>query len=430
MNKLFKKSEALLKKAETIIPLGAQTFSKSKTQYPLGASPFFATHAKGAYLYDVDKRPYLDFVNSLAAITLGYQDPDVLDAVKTQLEKGTIFSLSSELETKVAELVCEIVPCAEMVRFGKNGSDATSAAIRIARSYTQKDHICVCGYHGWHDWYIASTTKDSGIPKAVADLTHSFAYNNLNALETLFHKFPNQIAAVIMEPVNVAPPNIDFLEKVKVLAHQHNALLIFDETITGFRFANGGAQEFFNVTPDLATFGKGIANGFPLSAVAGKKEYMMEMEKIFFSSTFGGETLSLAAGFATLKKLQSHAITDHLWKIGTYLTNQLNTLICDKIVDAIFKLKGYDVWSFLTIQDQDFGSKDEIKTLLLQELFKSNILSLGTHNISYAHTKKDIDTLISVYSDFFDLINTIKNGQSSIQEALTCDVINPLFKVR
>ncbi len=244
----------MLERALKAIPLGSQTFSKSKTAYPEGVSPHFMKRGEGSHVWDVDGNEYIDFVNGLASITLGYNDPDVTDAVKAQLEEGTIFSLPHEIEIKVTEKIIEMVPCAEMVRFGKNGSDATAGAIRLARANTKRDHVAVCGYHGWQDWYIGSTSRNLGVPSSVRDLTHSFTYNDLDSLEQLFEKCPDQIAAVIIEPMNSTAPNNGFLEGVTVLAQKNGAILIFDETITGFRYANGGAQEYFGVIPDLAVF--------------------------------------------------------------------------------------------------------------------------------------------------------------------------------
>ena len=298
----FEKSQAMLARAEKVIPLGSQTFSKSRTQYPYGVSPYFITRGQGSRVWDMDGNEYIDFVSSLASITLGYQDPDVTSAVRRQLdESGVIFSLPHPLETEVAELICEMVPCAERVRFGKNGSDATSGAIRVARAFTGRDRVAVCGYHGWQDWYIGSTARHRGVPQATRDLTHAFNYNDLESLNTQLKAHSGEFAAVIMEPMNVVEPHPGFLEGVKALAHKHGALLVFDETITGFRYANGGAQALFGVTPDLATFGKGLANGYPVSAVAGRADVMKQMEEIFFSFTFGGEALSLAAAKATLE---------------------------------------------------------------------------------------------------------------------------------
>lgn len=430
MSNRYKKSEEYLERAVKTVPLGSQTFSKSRTQLPIGASPLFAQRADGAYLWDVDGNQYVDFVNSLCSITLGYNDPDVIQAVTEQLKKGTIFSLANELEFKVAEKIVEMVPCAEMVRFGKNGSDATSGAIRLARAFTQRDHILVCGYHGWQDWYIGSTTRDLGIPKAVKDLTHKFSYNDIESLKTKLKELKGQVAAVILEPVNIIQPENNFLQKVKEITHLEGAVLIFDETITGFRYAAGGAQEFFGVTPDLATFGKGLANGYPVSAIAGKTDIMKLMEDIFFSFTFGGETLSLAASLATLNKLQTKPVISKLFKIGELLMKELNRLIAKFKLEHVFSVSGYPVWSFFVIKDTDQHNSWEWKTLLLQEMFANGILMTGTHNISYAHTEEDVATLMTAYRTFFEKTTSVLEGKIQIQDILNCQPLKPLFKVR
>ena len=429
MSNRYKKSEEYLARALRTVPLGSQTFSKSKTQLPMGVSPFFATKGSGAYLWDVDGNRYVDFVNSLASITLGYNDIDVNRAVEEQLQHGTIFSLSHELEFKVAEKIVEMVPCAEMVRFGKNGSDATAGAIRLARAFTRRDHVLVCGYHGWQDWYIASTTRDLGVPKAIKDLTHKFYYNDIGSLQKILEDLKDKVAAVILEPVNVVAPENNFLQKVKDLTHQHGAVLIFDETITGFRYANGGAQEFFNVIPDIACFGKGLANGYPVSAVAGKAEIMKLMEEIFFSFTFGGETLSLAASYAVLTKLQREPVIERLFKTGQGLIDRLNVLIREFDLQHIFSVSGYPVWSFLIIKDTEQYSAWEFKTLLLQEMFANGIFMIGTHNISYAHSDPDIENLMKSYRLYFEKV-TVAIEKNSLINMLLCDPLEPLFKLR
>lgn len=425
----YKKSEAMLERALKTIPLGSQTFSKSKTQLPIGVSPFFASKGDGAYLWDVDGNKYIDFVNSLASITLGYNDPDVTKAVEKQLHDGTIYSISHELEILVAEKIVEMVPCAEMVRFGKNGSDATSGAIRIARAFTKRDHVLVCGYHGWQDWYIGSTTRDLGVPQNIKDLTHKFFYNDINSLQTKLEELKGKVAAVILEPVNVFAPENNFLQKVKELTHQHGAVLIFDETITGFRYANGGAQEFFNVIPDLASFGKGLANGYPVSAIAGRADIMKLMEEIFFSFTFGGETLSLAASYAVLNKLQREPVVKKLFDTGEKIIQRLNSLIQEFDLQSIFSVSGYPVWSFLIIKDTAQYNSWELKSLLLQEMFANGVFMIGTHNISYAHSDKDLDVLLKSYRLYFEKVK-VAIAQNNLKDLLHCEPLKPLFKVR
>ncbi len=424
---MYKKSEQLLNRALKSIPLASQTFSKSLTQYPRGVSPFFIERGKGSKVWDVDGNEYVDFVNSLAAVTLGYCDEDVDKAVQDQMKNGVLFSLPHKLEMEVAEKLINVIPCAEKVRFAKNGTDATSASIRIARAYTGKEHIAVCGYHGWQDWYIGSTTRDLGVPRAVKELTHKFEYNNLESLEKIFQE--QELACVIMEPMNIEYPQDNFLKKVKELAHKNNALLIFDETVTGFRYSLGGAQELFDVTPDLATFGKGMANGYPLSAVVGSNEIMQKVEDIFFSGTFGGETLSLAATSKIIDKYEKEQVTEYFAEVGIYLLEQLNQLIDDKNLSDIFWTSGHPSWSFLHIKEQERYSVFEIKTFFLQEMFRRGILTLGSHNISFSHTKKDVDELIAVYAKVLPMVKQ-HIEENSLLENIHGDVLQPLFKVR
>ncbi len=425
----YKTSRQMLERALKTIPLGSQTFSKSKTAYPEEVSPHFIKRGDGSHVWDVDGNEYIDFVNGLASITLGYNDPDVTEAVKTQLEEGTIFSLPHEIEIKVAEKIVEMVPCAEMVRFGKNGSDATAGAIRLARANTKRDHVAVCGYHGWQDWYIGSTSRNLGVPSSVRDLTHSFAYNDLDSLDQLFNKFPDQIAAVIIEPMNSTEPNNGFLEGVKELTLKNGAILIFDETITGFRYANGGAQEYFGVIPDLAIFGKGMANGYPVSAVTGRAEIMKLMEEVFFSFTFGGETLSLAAALATMTKLQQKQVVKTLWEQGGKIKKGVNSLIKKHDIENVLSITGKDCWSFLIFKDTGVYSQWELKTLFLQEVFARGVLTLGAHNMSYAHSDEDITRLLNAYNEVFMLLKEIIE-RNVMNKWLKTEPLVPLFKIR
>ncbi|MCS0674059.1 aminotransferase class III-fold pyridoxal phosphate-dependent enzyme [Cytobacillus firmus] len=423
------KSQNLLNRSRKSIPLGAQTFSKSITHFPEGVSPHFIEYGNGSRVWDIDGNEYIDFSSSLAAITLGYNDIDVNNAVKNQLEKGSIFSLSHPIEVEVAEKLIEMVPCAEMVRFGKSGSDATAGAIRLARAYTGRDHVAICGYHGWQDWYIGATSRNRGIPKSTAELTHFFQFNNIESLEKIFKNHQNNVAAVILEPMNTEFPQNNFLQLVQELSKKNGTVLIFDEMITGFRFSNGGAQEYFGVTPDLATFGKGIANGFPLSAVAGKAEIMKLMEEVFFSFTFGGETLSLAASLATLKKLQHEPIIKQMRKQGQKLMEQTSQILNEYGMKDLVRLSGDPVWSFIHFNDTHSYSQWEIKTLFLQEVFKRGVLTTGTHNISYSHTDEDLSIIKNVYQEVFLLLKKAIN-EGNLYEYLETKPIEPLFKLR
>ncbi len=425
----YAKSLELLKRAEQVIPLASQTFSKSRTQYPVGVSPLFLERGDGARVWDVDGNEYVDFVNSLLSVSLGYRDPDVDAAVRAQLDSGVILSLPHPLEMEVAERIVRLVPCAEAVRFGKNGSDATAGAIRLARAYTGRERVAVCGYHGWQDWYIGSTARSRGVPQATRDLTHGFLYNDLASLERLLDEYPEEFAAIILEPMNLEWPEQGFLEGVRELATRTGTVLVFDETITGFRYAAGGAQQLFDVTPDLATFGKGLANGYPLAALAGRRDIMHLMEEVFFSFTFGGEMLSLAAAKAVLDKLEREPVLERMAHLGARLQEKLRQLIADEKLSHIFGVKGHPTWSFLTIADAPDANAFEMKTLLMQELHERGFLSFGSHNISYAHSEQDIDALIVAYLEILPEIAAVA-AAGAVKDKLRCEPLVPLFKVR
>lgn len=429
MSTRYQKSEDLLAKALQVTPLGCQTFSKSYTQYPHGVSPYFIEKANGAYVWDIDGNQYLDCVNGLLAVSLGYCDPDIDKSVMAQIQKGITFSLASELEYQLACKLIELIPCAEMVRYGKNGTDATSGAIRMARAITGKDRVLVCGYHGWQDWYIGSTTKDLGVPQAIKALTHHFVYNDLDSLEKLLTTYKDQVAAVIMEPMGVIQPNPNFLQSVKELTHSHNALLIFDEIITGFRFSLGGAQAYFNVTPDLATFGKGMANGYPISVLVGKKQYMESMKNVFLSSTFGGEALSLAASYATITKMQQVNFVQHLNTIGQKITLGVKHLIQQFQLEEVIALNGHPAWTLFSINDCNGFSLWEIKSLFMQECLKRDVLTLGSHNTSYAYKQADVDFLLKIYGEVFSILKQAIFNKK-LYDYLECKPIQPLFKIR
>lgn len=426
MSVRYKKSEEYLTRALKSIPLGSQTFSKSLTQFPQGSSPFFIERGQGSKVWDIDGNEYIDFGSSLGSLILGYNDQEVIEAVQEQLIKGTIFPLSHPLEAKVAEKIIELVPCAEMVRFGKNGSDATTGAIRLARAYTKRDHVAVCGYHGWHDWYIGSTSRDLGVPESTKELTHKFSYNDIASLEELFAQHPGKIAAVIMEPMNRAYPEKNFLEGVKELAHKNGALLIFDEMITGFRFSLGGAQELFGVTPDLATFGKAVANGLPLSVLTGKKEIMQLLDEVFYSFTFGGETLSLASALATLTKLERDNIPAHIITMGRKLFADVAKLLEKHKLQDTISVEGHYSWLLLNFHETTLPVW-RMKTFFLEECFKNGIMTIGSFFINNAHSEQDITQLLNVLDGIF---SKLANSMQKQELVVAGKELKPLFVVR
>lgn len=427
MIRKFTTSNNLLKETLKVIPLASQTFSKSYIQYPEGFSPLFVKGGQGARITDIDDNSFIDLVSGLMSNVLGYCDPDVDSAIRYQLEKGISFSLPSELEYDLANLLVEIIPCAEMVRFGKTGTDVTSAAIRLARAYTKRDKILVCGYHGWQDWYIGSTSRNLGVPKVVSELTCPIPYNDL---ETLEDKLKTQeYAALIMEPTNMAPPNEGYLESVRQLTQKYDTVLIFDEIVTGFHFALGGAQEYFNVIPDLACFGKGLGNGMPISAIVGKAEIMRLMDDIFFSGTFGGETLSLAAGISVINKMKSEPVIPHLWDFGQKLAERIQSCIEFYNLTSAIKLNGYAPWKILSFHDFNHFSSQSIKTFFQKLMIENGVLILGSHNICYAMKEAELDEIVAAYEKTLDKLKRSLDNQTLLTD-LECPVIQPIFKVR
>ena len=425
----YARSRILFKHAISVIPLGSQTFSKSHVVYPCNAAPLFLERGEGSHVWDVDGNEYIDFVNGLLPVILGYNDPDVNQAAIDQIHKGVSFSLATPLEVELADLLTELIPCAEMVRFGKNGTDATSAAVRIARAYTGKDQIAVCGYHGWQDWYIGTTTRNKGVPAAVCELAHKFKYNDLESLDELLKTFPGQFAAVIMEPMNSEEPQPGFLGGVRDLTHRHGALFILDEIITGFRYHLGGAQTLFNVIPDLATFGKSMGNGFPISAVVGKAEYMREMEEIFFSSTFGGEAVSIAASLATIRKMQREPVLEKLNAHGEIILENTRKLISQYDLGEYLDIGGKPSWSLMHFRDAQNATAWEIKSLYLQEMLARGILTAGSHNLCYAHTADDLTQLAQAQDTAFQILREALDS-STFRTYLAGPPIEPIFKVR
>ena len=429
MQKRYRKSNELIGLAEQLIPLGSQTFSKSRIQYPEGFSPLFLDKGKGSRVWDVDGNEYVDLVCGLLPVVLGYCDKDIDQAIINQLQKGITFSLPSTLEMDLAERLINLIPSAEMVRFGKNGTDATSAAIRLARAFTQRDHVVALGYHGWQDWYISSTTRNKGIPSMVGSYTHRLQYNNTKVIEEIFQKYNNKIAAVILEPMNSEEPIAGYLEYLRDITEQQGTVLIFDEIITGFRFSLGGAQELFGVTPDLSCFGKSMGNGMPISAVVGRKDIMKEMHEIFFSGTFGGEALSLAAAIAVIDKMQSENVIDALWKKGAYLVSGVSELIDKYKLSNVIKLKGKNPWIILNFINHKNGDKDSIKTLFMIEMMRNGVLIQSSHNICFAHDDIDLNKVLFAYDKSLSIIKkTLDAGR--IEDSLECPVVRPVFQVR
>ncbi len=430
--RILAKSEEFWKRAVKLTPAGTQCYSHGPTQFVGTASPKFIVRGKGCTVWDVDGNEYLDLTSGGYPSILGYAYEPVNEAVRKQMECGTLFPMMHPLEVEVAELLVQTIPCAEMVRFAKNGSDVTAMAVRAARSFTKREKIACCGYHGIHDWYISTTSRNDGIPKFNTLLIHTFEYNNLESLKKLFDENPAQIAAVIMEAVQLTPPKDGFLEKVKKLAHENGALLIFDEVITGFRFAIGGAQEYFGVVPDLACFGKSMSNGYPLSALTGREDIMRVFEKnTFFSSTYGGETTTLAAGKATINELREKKVHPFLWQQGEKLKGGFNKIAREWGMQEQIECIGYPVWSVLSFKTTKEGTNFEKKSLFQQEGMKRGLLTGCYHGLGWAHKDEFIDKALEIYNEsmkvFAQNMEKIRQGEN-IQKFIEGDIVKPVFR--
>jgi glutamate-1-semialdehyde aminotransferase len=404
--------EELWGNALRLMPRGTQTMSKCPDQFVDGVYPKFVKSGKGAYLYGLDGKKYLDYMCALGPIILGYNHKSTNKAIKKQLKDGIIFSWPTLLEQELAQLISDVVPCAEQVRFCKNGTDADLAAVRIARSYTGKEKILkpAGGYHGWGDWHAISM-RPYGVPSCLKELIGEFEYNNLESLEKLLEK--GDVAGVIIEPQALTTPKPGFLEGVRKLCTKYKAVLIFDEVVTGFRWSLGGAQEYFGVTPDLCCMGKAVANGMPLGIIAGKAEYMNELNHAFFSMTFGGEALSIAAAIATVKELQTKDY-NHIWELGNMLDVGIKNAAKKHNLDVIFA--GDAPRHNLTFNPETYEDADGLKYLFYQEMVKQNILFPNVIYINFSHTKKDIQKTIDAADKAFEFVSkNINNIDSALE---------------
>lgn len=424
--KSFRKSEEFLTRELKVSPLAAQTYSKSYRYFSRGVAPSYMDYGEGCYIYDVDGNKFIDFMCALGPITVGYNEPAVNEAVIKQVNKFASGSLQSELEVKLAEKICEIIPCAEMVRFVKNGGDATTAAVRLARAYTGRDMILMSGYHGMHDWSIGASENHKGVPEAVRKLTLSFTYNEIADLEEKLQE--NEVAAVILEPVQGNGPKEGYLEAVKELAHKYGTILIFDEVVSGFHYALGGAQEMYGVSPDLVAFGKGMANGYPISAVAGKKELLEQIEQgVFVSTTFGGDSIAMAASLATINILEQPGFYDHITKIGTLIRDGIQERINKYDLNDVLAVSGLPAHCGVAFEGH--GSLDylDVQSVYSQTLLQNGIIQFAIYFLNLHHTEKEAEVYLDATDKAFSFIRKAVD-QDSLDGILIGGKVNPVFK--
>jgi len=419
----IRKSDEFYKTALKLIPSATQTLAKGPQQNVKGIAPKYLQRGKGSHVWDVDGNEYIDYNMGIGPLSLGYSYDKVDQAIKEQLKDGITFSLMHPLEVEVAEMIHEIIPNAEAIRYSKTGADATTAAIRVARAFTKREKVLCCGYHGWHDWYISVTDRNHGIPQAVQDLTYTFNYNDI---QSVVDSIDENTAAVILEPFVFEAPKDDFLFKLRDTCTKNGTLLIFDEMWTGFRIALGGAQEFFNVKADLATFSKAIANGMPISVLTGRKDVMSVLEKeVFFYTTFGGEALSLAAAKATINELRDKNVPEYLSKQGRKLKDGYNSIAKELGMDYT-KCIGYECRSLMTF-DSSVGNPLEMKSLVQQEMIKHGILWGGFHNMSFSHSDDDVDYTLNVYKEVLPVLKKAVD-EKNVKGYLKGEPVEPVFR--
>jgi len=447
---------ALRARLHRAIPGGAHTYSRGDDQFPSIAPPVLS-RGKGAYVWDTHGNRYLDYGMALRAVTIGYADERVNAAAIRQIENGVNLTRATEIELEAAELICDLIPCAEMVKFGKNGSNVTTAAVKIARSYTGRRFVCVPRQHpffSFDDWFIGVTAIKRGVLTDQSATTLVFDYNDIGSLQALFDQHPDQIAAVMLEPAtHITPcggcPNVgnwpqtpcracpnnggNFLHQVKALAHAQGALFILDEMITGFRWHLKGAQEFFGIEADLATFGKAMANGFSLAAVVGRREFMEVgsidkpgMERTFLlSSTHGAEMPALGAFVEATRINEADDVPGHLWAYGRRLKDGLAEVATRHgLQDHVFMEGPAIALNYIT-RDAAGQPSLPMRTLFSQEMLKRGVM-MPWLAISQAHG----DTELTLTMEAFDgALGVYKQAlEGGVDSRLDGPAIKPVFR--
>lgn len=429
------RDEVLANRARSLIPGGAHTYSKGDDQFPLNA-PRLIERGEGCELWGADGKCYLDLAMSLGTVLLGHAYEPVLEAVRNELSRGVNFVRPSIIEGELAELLVDVIPNAEMVKFSKNGSDATTAAVKLARAYTGRDYVLRCSadpFNSVHDWFIGSTIMSRGVPGRVQDLTLKFDYNDIRSVEVLIDQYPNQIACVLLEPVSFIEPKENFLEKLKSLCETKGIVLIFDEVVSGFRFSLGGAQEMVGVTPHLSAFGKGMANGFALSALVGERDLMElggldhEEERVFLlSTTHGGETHSIAAAIKTIQDIRDLNAVDHFAQVGASLKNGMLEAASSVGAEPYISVSGYDCKPSILVTDGEGLPTAEVRTLFLQETAARGLL-VPYIVPSFAHKKTHIDKAIEIMAKSLKIVKEAIETET-VAERIKGPLVKPVFR--
>lgn len=431
----FHRSNQLREKAKKLIPAGAHTYSKGDDQFP-EMSPGFIVRGKGVDVWDADENHFIDWGMGLRSVILGHAHPEIIEAAQKQLAFGSNFVRPAPIEVELAENLHTLIPCAEMVKFAKNGSDVTTAAVKLARAYTGKDIVIRCLDHPFFsvdDWFIGNTACDAGIPNATKNLTKNFAFNDIESLKKLIEQFSQEIACVIMEVVTTEAPKPDFLEAVRELTQQNGIILIFDEIITGFRFHEKGAQSYYNVTPDLATFGKAMANGFSVAALVGRKELLelggLEHHKprvFLLSTTNGAETHALAAAIKSIEIQKDGQVRKHIWQIGQLLIDGFNAVTKELGLEKRLYMRGFPCGPEIRYLSAENTPDLGLRTLFLQEMIQQHIL-VPYIAVSLAHTTEHVDQFLQATRNIMPtLVEAIE--KNCIDQFIIGEKVKPVFR--
>ncbi|MEZ0184341.1 glutamate-1-semialdehyde 2,1-aminomutase [Flavobacterium oncorhynchi] len=418
-----------------IIPGGAHTYSRGDDQFPSNA-PSILERGEGAYVFSPEGDKYLDYGMGLRSVNIGYGNKEIADACYEEILKGNNLTRASMTELKAAELLCEIIPSVEMVKFAKHGSAVTTAAVKLARAYTGRKMVVVPFEHpffSYDDWFIGSTQLTRGTVQEVSDLTLKFNYNNIDSLKALFEKYPNQIAAVMLEAATTVEPKANFLQEVQSLCKENGTVFIIDEMITGFRWHLQGAQTYYGIEPDLCTFGKAMANGFAVAALAGKREIMQiggileeGAERIFLTSTtHGAEMSALGAFIKTMEILKRDQVVKHFWDYGTKLVSGMNKISMELGIQDHFYVEGYPCSPNYVTKDKEANISLAMRTLFAQEMLEKKVM-MPYIAVSYSHQEAELDMTLSAAKHSLSIYK--KALESGLDEYLKSPVIKPVFR--
>jgi len=417
-----------------LIPGGCHTYAKGDDQYP-EFMPVYIARGQGSHVWDVDGNEYIEYGMGLRSVTLGHAFGPVVEAAHRQMLLGNNFVRPARIELECAEEFLSIVEGADMVKFCKDGSDATSGAVKLARAVTGRDMVAICGDHPFFsvdDWFIGSTAISAGIPGCTKDLTVKFRYNDLDSVQELFARFPGKIACVILEAEKTEPPKDGFLHELLRTAHDHGSLFILDEMITGFRWDLGGAQKKYGIVPDLSAFGKALANGFALSALAGKRDIMERgglhhaKERVFLmSTTHGAENHALAAALATMRFYRAHPVIETLYAQGHKLAEGVNRASRDLGILEHVSVIGPDCCSVYTTRDQEGKPSQPFRALFLQETMKRGLL-MPSSIVSFSHSDEDIEKTVDRIADA--LVVYRKALSEGVEKYLVGRPVRPVYR--